>query len=134
MKNFEQFYEDVKTDPELQKQLAAIDAARESDDARAVMESMLPAIRQAGYDFTYDDMEAYARAEMPGSSNEMSMEELDAVAGGGSTDIGGCCIGIGLGLDGDSSDWCFCIIGGGGNETGYAAGGDKFRCILFGGG
>ncbi len=126
MKDIGQFITDVKTNPELQKRLAAIDAARESDDVRAVFESMLPEIRQAGYDFTYEDMQSFAKAQAAEPGGEMSLEELDAVAGGG-----GQCWGIGFG--GSPEVFCMCFLGGfsvSKNDKGEDV--NQLNCILTG--
>ncbi len=83
MKTIEQFYEQLKTDPELQKKLTAAEAQITGDDPRAAFEQILPVIREAGYEFSFDELEAYAKEHQPNPDGEMSLDELDAVAGGG---------------------------------------------------
>ncbi len=100
MKNFEQFYEDVKTNPELQQKLSTAQAKIKSNDPKAAFEQILPVIREAGYDFSLEELEAYAKEHQPNADGEMSLDELDAVAGGGGCflvgfDVGTFCIAIG---------------------------------------
>ncbi len=108
MKTIEEFYEQLKTDPELQKKLTAAETGITGDDPKAAFEKIAPVIREAGYDFTVDELGVFASKHRPGSNNgdgEMSLEELDSVAGG----AGGCIL---LGVGGSSEAICFCIFGG----------------------
>ncbi len=84
MKTIEQFYEQLKTDPELQQKLAGIGAESKDGDQHAGFERLVPILKEEGYSFTYEELETFAKAQQQqGESSEMSLDELDAVAGGG---------------------------------------------------
>ncbi len=106
MKTIADFYEQITTDTELQQKLAAAQTESKSDDPRAAFEQIIPVIREAGYDFTYDELKAYAEENKPDSAGEMSLEELDSVAGGK-----GFCIIFGATADKDGV-YCYCVLSG----------------------
>ncbi len=123
MKNIEQFYEDIKANTELQKLLGTAEAGLNKDDPKAAFGQLLPQIQEAGYDFTYEELQAFGKTHEPNPDGEMSLEELDAVAGGGF------CIFAGY----DVSTGCGCFVGGGGMEKENFSG-SFLNCVLIGGG
>ncbi len=125
MKPIEQFYEDIKTDSELQKKLTAAESVVTGDDPRAAFEQILPVIREAGYDFSLEELETYAKEHHPNADGEMSLDELDAVAGGGG------CVVIGFGYAKDKY-FCFCVIGGASKSGESHADSNKLACALLG--
>ncbi len=119
MKTIEQFYGQLKTDESLKKHFAAAGAGIKDEDPRTAFEAILSAIRKAGYDFSYEELEAYAKKRMPGSDGEMSLDELEAVAGGK-----GFCWGVGGGISSEK-DVCACVFCGYGEFGGLG-------CVGFG--
>ena len=72
--------------------------------------------KEAGFDFTSDDVMAYAQDLISKSGGELSMDELQAVAGGKSSapyDVGGlfACggVGVGFGTTSKNNDFCFVL-------------------------
>ncbi len=122
MKTIEQFYEQLKTDPELQQKLAAAQAEIKGTDPNAAFGLVEPVIREAGYGFGLEELEAYAEANNPDPNGELSIAELEAVAGGGDL-----CVIAGKGDD------CFCLFMGGGTFTdvmGFEY--NNYMCFLAG--
>ena len=78
------FYEEVAKNGALQKKIAAADAAYNGDtgDKKAAVEAIvLPIAKEAGFDFTAEEMlEAETAVN---SEGEFTEDELEAVAGGG---------------------------------------------------
>jgi len=78
------FYEEVAKNGALQKKIAAADAAYNGDteDKKAAVETIiLPIAKEAGFDFTAEEMlEAETAVN---SEGEFTEDELEAVAGGG---------------------------------------------------
>ena len=77
---------------------------------------MIPVAKEAGFDFTSDELMAYAQDLIGKSGGELSIDELEAVAGGKSSapyDVGGlfACggVGIGFGTTSPNNDKCFII-------------------------
>ena len=77
---------------------------------------MIPVAKEAGFDFTSDELMAYAQDLIGKSGGELSIDELEAVAGGKSSapyDVGGlfACggVGIGFGTTSVNNDKCFII-------------------------
>ncbi len=128
IKTISDFYDELKTNPELQEKLAAIGLEGEGKDQRKAFDVLLPVIREAGYDFTYDDVKAYAEENKPEAMGEMSLDELDAVAGGGAF-----CFGWGFGTEGKgdapTDDYmCGCWAYGQGKSNGQ----NNCICIMYG--
>ena len=78
------FYKELEANEELQKKIAAADAAYNGDtgDKKAAVEAIvLPIAKEAGFDFTAEEMlEAETAVN---SEGEFTEDELEAVAGGG---------------------------------------------------
>jgi len=130
--NVRQFYEALSEDADLQRTFRE---KRESlsgkygdsplgDDHQEelFLKEVLPIAREAGYDFSFQDLKEYAVESK--KTGELMDEELAAVAGGG--DLCVCVLG-GYGTFGDvtigcalyggaesSTFFCFCFMGGGG--------------------
>ena len=94
------FYEEVAKNGALQKKIAAADAAYNGDteDKKAAVEAIvLPIAKEAGFDFTAEEMVEYTDFAI-GEDTEISEDELEAVAGGVAV-----CLAIGFG-NGNSMD------------------------------
>ncbi len=94
------------------------DAGAEAVDSfrkQAIDEIVIPVAKEAGFDFTSDDLIAYVRNLASKSGGELSMDELQAVAGGKNAayDVGGlfACggVGIGFGTTSENNDFCFVL-------------------------
>ena len=97
------FMDQLAGDKALQEKLAAaLNAfAGNKSDEKAVFETVLaPIAKEAGFDFSYEDMLAASNA-----SGELSDDELDQVAGGAH------CFGLGFGKSDDAT--CCNVIGAG---------------------
>ena len=84
IENVKAFYKKLEAKEELQKKIAAADAAYNGDtgDKKAAVEAIvLPIAKEAGFDFTAEEMlEAETAVN---SEGEFTEDELEAVAGGG---------------------------------------------------
>ena len=126
------FYEMLSSSEDMQKKLAELDKAfAETHEApapdagaeafysfrkQALDEIVIPVAKEAGFDFTSDDVMEYVQNPAGESGGELSMDELEAVAGGKSSapyDVGGLfacgCVGIGFGTTSVNNDKCFII-------------------------
>lgn len=75
---------------------------------QAYEEIIIPAAKEAGFDFSIDDLLAFEEGLADQSEGEMDMDELEAVAGGEGTGVFICgLIGIGCGNTGNPNDNCF---------------------------
>ncbi len=123
--NVKRFYDAMAKDPALQQKSRAITqrhAGQKLDQAQLdviFQQELIPVARGAGYDFTLEELKAYAKETGKIGPREVSEEELAAVAGGASCVcvIGGSgetldctCVGAGWGGGGK----CVCVLGGGG--------------------
>ena len=83
IENVKAFYKELEANEELQKKIAAADAAYNGDteDKKAAVETIiLPIAKEAGFDFTAEEMlEAETAVN---SEGEFTEDELEAVAGG----------------------------------------------------
>ncbi len=129
--SIKKFYEALNASEDMQKRLAELDrkfaethtapspaAGAETIDAfrkQAVDEIVIPVAKEAGYGFTSDDVMAYVKELTELSDQELSTDELQAVAGGKSApyDVGGlfACggVGIGFGTTSVNNDKCFIL-------------------------
>ena len=101
IENVKAFYNELEANEELQKKIAAADAAYNGDtgDKKAAVEAIvLPIAKETGFDFTAEEMlEAETAVN---SEGEFTEDELEAVAGGFALCI---VIGFGRNLDDDYS-------------------------------
>ena len=77
------FYEEVAKNGALQKKIAAADAAYAGDaedKAAAAAAILLPIAKEAGFDFTAEELLGFENAAV--SEGEFTEDELEAVAGG----------------------------------------------------
>jgi len=82
IENVKAFYKELEANEELQKKIAAADAAYsgDSEDKAAAIEAIvLPIAKKAGFDFTAEEL---LSLEIPTKEGEISEDELEAVAGG----------------------------------------------------
>lgn len=70
------FVEKLKSDPKLHDRLKALP----HEDEEAAIRGLVEIARDAGYEFSADEYQAYVRKRV--DSGEISEEELDKVAGG----------------------------------------------------
>ena len=85
LENVKAFYKELEANQELQKKIAAADAAYNGDteDKKAAVEAIiLPIAKEVGFDFTAEELISFK----PSAQNEdceFTEDELEAVAGGG---------------------------------------------------
>ena len=86
IENVKAFYEALETDTELQAKINAADAAYTGDvddKVAAAAAIILPIAKEAGFDFTAEELNAYeSKAASSDEEFEFSEDELEAVAGG----------------------------------------------------
>lgn len=100
--NVREFMEFLNRDEELQKKLKTATEAYTGDktDEKAVFEAVIvPIAKEAGYEFSFEDVEELAKAS---GVDELSEDELAAVAGGGY--ILNACGGLGITYDNDTGE------------------------------
>lgn len=105
-------FAETHTAPSAAAGAEAVDSFRK----QAIDEIVIPVAKEAGFDFTSDDVMAYAQDLISKSGGELSMDELQAVAGGKSSapyDVGGlfACggVGVGFGTTSKNNDFCFVL-------------------------
>ena len=84
IENVKAFYEALEKDAELQAKVDAADAAYAGDakdKAAAAAAILLPIAKEAGFDFTAEELLGFENAAV--SEGEFTEDELEAVAGGG---------------------------------------------------
>ena len=83
IENVKTFYEALEKDAELQAKVDAADAAYAGDakdEAAAAAAILLPIAKEAGFDFTAEELLGFENAAV--SEGEFTEDELEAVAGG----------------------------------------------------
>jgi len=83
IENVKAFYKELEANQELQKKIAAADAAYNGDtgDKKAVVEAIvLPIAKESGFDFTAEQLIDYVKQIM--LDGEISEDALASVAGG----------------------------------------------------
>lgn len=121
--DFQRFVECIKTDEALQKKLEeeAKNYDGEMTEEAVFEEILVPVAKGAGFSFTMDDAQR--------SLQELSLEEMDQVVGGGGLGAGVCAFsckkigtGIGVGLGDGAGAFCLIVGFGGGEITCLTAG------------
>ncbi len=84
-------------------------------------EDIIPIVKEAGYDFSYNDLIAYSEGK---SEHALNDDELEAVTGGNDVCV---CVIAGFGTFGDLG--FACAIGGAGESETFAC-----YCVIGGGG
>ena len=98
VENVKAFFEVLSKDEAIQQALKAKEAAYtgSKEDRDAVVEAiLLPVAKEAGYEFTLEELKKFAKSMWP--EGELDEAELEAVAGGG-----GFCLILGFGSQGDT--------------------------------
>jgi predicted ribosomally synthesized peptide with nif11-like leader len=109
MEKVKEFYKALSSDAAMKERAKALlDKGRPADEAEAAA-ALIAFAKSEGYDFTADELKAYASA----GAKELSDEELENVAGGGC---------------GDTKE-CFCFGAGGGTKEGKTC-----ACVVIGNG
>ena len=109
--NVKAFYEALQSNTELQEKVNAADAAYNgdaTDKAAAVAAILIPAAKEAGFDFTAEELLEFEKAAAQKSDDEISEDELEAVAGGVAI-----CLLLGFGTGKSSKNESGCRSGGG---------------------
>ena len=123
--NVRKFYEEVSKNKELQKKLMEVQknySGNKEDRDSVVKECVIPIAKEAGYDFTAEEVLAVDKENA--LQQNISEEELENVSGGWSA-----CWGIGA-VDGWSM--CFIIGGDAENITSESGGfGGGFQVCLY---
>ncbi len=102
--NVMKFEEKVMQDESLQEKIEAAAKAYDGDktDEKAVFDAVLaPIAKDAGLDFTYDEVMEVRKAA---SEGELDVSEMKSIAGGSIKDIWGACFAIGIGVGAAASD------------------------------
>jgi len=126
--NVKLFYEAMAKDKSLQEKAKTISKKYEgqkSDDMQTdeiYQRDLIPLAKEAGYEFTLDELKEYSMEANKPTMREVSEEELAGVAGGNCV----CFLGGGGTLFGNT---CACVIGGGGS-----GGGRTCVCVAAGAG
>ena len=131
MEKVKQFYEALANDAGMKERAAKLtETFGEQPDQAAANAAILAFAKAEGYDFTVEELTAYAEAlPKPQAGTELNDDELNAVAGGGFDDSAPICW-----------DLCICSIGGGGNHSGFChsngctTGKHTCACVVGGGG
>ena len=98
VENVKAFFEVLSKDEAIQQALKAKEAAYtgSKEDRDAVVEAiLLPVAKEAGYEFTLEELKKFAKSMWP--EGELDEAELEAVAGGG-----GFCLILGFGSQEDT--------------------------------
>ena len=104
IENVKAFYEALETDTELQAKVNAADQAHNgdaADEAAAIADILLPIAKEAGFDFTVEELLEFENAAAP--EGEFTEDELEAVAGGYAI-----CFFIGFGKSKNKKSGAFC--------------------------
>lgn len=115
--DFTQFMELVKSDEALQKKLqeAGSSYAGEQTEAAAFEQVIAPIAREAGYDFTLEDLKQ--------SVQELNVDEMSQVAGGWGFGAGACKdAGLGISIADSENGGAFCLVIGSGDGAVACAG------------
>jgi predicted ribosomally synthesized peptide with nif11-like leader len=127
MENVKKFYDALANDDALRERANALNEKyKDAKPEEAALTADLIAFAKAeGYSFTAEDLKTYVNS-VP---QPLDDDELEAVAGGASSDTGGCGCAFGGGgggkMDNDDTWGCACVI--------YGQGGDakNDHCICF---
>lgn len=111
-KNVKLFYEELSKNKELQEKITKANEkyTGQKIDEKSIdlilQNELLPIAKEAGFDFTLEELYEFAKKSNQSFGGRLSDDELDAVVGGW-----GFCPGIGL-----SDGGCFCFIAGAGQN------------------
>ena len=123
MENVKKFYDALANSEALKEKAAKLNekySETEKADEEAVTADIIAFAASEGYSFTAEELAAYTKTAGKPAPQELSQDELDAVAGGsdfcrGCFDRCGCIIG-GVGTH-ENPNWvCACVAGGGGGK------------------
>jgi len=106
MENVKKFYEALASSEALKEKAAKLNEKyneTEKMDEEAVTADIIAFAASEGYSFTAEELAAYGETVMKPAPQELSQDELDAVAGGS-----GSCV--------ECFGTCFCVVGGGGTH------------------
>jgi len=106
MENVKKFYETLASSETLKEKAAKLNEKyneTEKMDEEAVTANIIAFAASEGYNFTAEELAAYGETVMKPAPQELSQDELNAVAGGSD----GCKV---------CFDTCFCVVGGGGTH------------------
>ena len=108
MNKFMEFYKQVAEDPQMRERVEQLVAGLPRDSSEdEILDHLIPFAMDAGYLFEREEVKAFLDKMRDG--NEMSEEELEAVAGG---KVNGFCFVGGYGYENDKSTG-FCVLFGG---------------------
>ena len=136
MEKVKQFYEALADDAGMKERAAKLsEAGGEQPDKAAATAAILAFAKAEGYDFTAEELAAYAEAlPKPQGATELTDDEMNAVAGGGAS---------GPNYSRCWDGWCYCTVAGSGKHTGSntynaspgcSTGGYTCACVIGGGG
>ena len=135
--NVKLFYEALGMDKALQEKSTAIGekyAGQKLDEAQTNLiyqQELVPLAKEAGYDFTLAELQAYAEEAQKPGMREVSDDELATVAGGKYCVCVLAGVGNSVGTDGSilAEGSCVCALYGNGNWDG-----GKVNCVCVWGG
>ena len=136
MENVKNFYDALVSSETLKEKAAKLNEKyneTEKADEEAITADIIALAASEGYSFTAEELAAYTKTAMKSAPQELSQDELDAVAGGADycrDCFNGCaCVLGGGGVHQDPYWVCACVIGGGG---GRCFGGRALICVAAG--
>jgi len=137
MENVKKFYDALASNETLKEKAAKLNekyTETEKADEEAVTADIIAFAVSEGYSFTAQELAAYTKTAENPAPQELSQDELNAVAGGSDTCrkcFGTCFCIFGGGGTHQNPHWvCACVIGGGG---GKCSRGNLLLCVAAGG-
>jgi len=123
MENVKKFYDELASSEALKEKAAKLNEKyneTEKMDEEAVTADIIAFAASEGYNFTAEELAAYTKTAGNPAPQELSQDELNAVAGGSNSCrvcFGTCyCILGGFGKHYDPEWVCVCVLGGGGGK------------------
>ena len=123
MKNVKKFYDALASSDALKEKAAKLNEKyneTEKVDEKAVTADVIAFAASEGYSFTAKELAAYTKTAGKPSPQELSQDELDAVAGGSNSCVdcfGTCFCAVGGGGTHQNPNWvCTCVFGGVGSK------------------
>ena len=123
MENVKKFYETLANSETLKEKAAKLNEKyieTEKADEEAITAAIIAFAASEGYNFTAEELAAYTKTAGKPAPQELSQDELEAVAGGSnacSDCFGTCFCMIGGGGTHQDPHWvCACVAGGGGGK------------------
>ena len=137
MENVKKFYDELASSDALKEKAANLNEkyiGAEKADQEAITADIIAFAASEGYSFTAEELADYVETAMKSAPQELSQDELEAVAGGSGT-CSVCfsrtcaCLVAGGGTHQEPHWPCACVAGGAGANC---SGGNMLICVGFG--